>query len=154
MHCQECGGKVDKITENNYFCRQCGARQVPLDPQNRTPFQQPGGLLNVVIFLNYVTMVVLVIYGIFLVFFFSFLVIFFGIAPLVSAGILWWVNGILKKLELSRRKFSIIANGFVIIILFYGGIGMPMWLLFYLLAVAVIQYYILYVHQPTVEQFS
>jgi uncharacterized membrane protein YsdA (DUF1294 family) len=147
MECSKCGGKVDRITENNYFCRKCGARQ------EKSQLQPSSGLLNLVVALNYVTMVLLGLFGLFLFFLFSFYMAFYVITPLVAAVILFWVNGELKKLEASKRKYSIIANVLITIAFIFGGIGISISVAVYPLAMGVLQYYVLYMHKPTVELF-
>lgn len=163
MYCEKCGGKVDKISEDNFFCRKCGARHEIKTfqgisgqgtPVQGTSGRGTSGLLNVVIILNYVTMALLVLFGLFLFLIYAFYLVFFTVLPLVVAGILWWVNGELKKLDTSKRKYTIIANFLVIFVFFFGGIGMSIWIMAYLLVVATIQYYILFLHQPTIAIFA
>jgi hypothetical protein len=145
MECSKCGGKVDRISENNYFCRQCGARQ-------ETPVaDKPKGLLYLLFALNYLNMVVLIAGAIFFFFFFNFYY-FTIIMPFFMAVILLWVNEGLKKFDPSMRKYSIIAH-FLFIYISIGFVAYAIFVSPYLLAMAILHYYVLYMHKPTVELF-
>ncbi len=153
MACEKCGGKVDEVSKNIFFCRECGARQT-------TPeLQKPTGLLNLVIVLNYVVGIFIVIFGLF--FLFAFGIIYFEIfyfiiiiIPFFMVGILFWANAGLKKFDSSQRKNLIILYILIIILIFIGFSYISIFLPAFLLIMIGLHYYVLYVHKPTVELFK
>ena len=168
MECKKCGGKVDKITEGNYFCRECGARhnnamRVRFEKgTSETPVQVTygrgtSGLLKVVIILNYVVMVLgilggLFVFGLLLIAFYYFDVI--SLIPFLLAAFLYWINAGLKKFDSSRRKYSIIANVLILIVFAYGFLGGFGFIVVFMLAIVAFQYYVLYMHPPTIAIFA
>ncbi len=155
MACEKCGGKADEVSKNIFFCRECGARQT--SPEQ----QKPTGLLYLVIVLNYVMMVIFIAFGgllslsgllmgglPFLAFTFLGIILFF------MAGVVFWVNLGLKKLDSSRRIYPIMLYTLITLIPFIGFFGISVMIspVFGLILTG-LNLYALYMHKPTLELF-
>ncbi len=144
MACEKCGGKVDEISKNTFFCRECGVRQTSLK------LQKPTGLLNLIIIFNYVMMALFIFSGGQLLLYSSSL----GIILFFMAGVVFWSNFGLKKLDPSRRIYPVILYALITVIPFIGIFGIYIIISpVYWLILTGLNLYVLYMHKPTVELF-